>query len=482
MKKLNKVYVKALQGQRLTEIKELSPIPSNAKINKTITGLGATYSEMNSDRHSFIIEPNVPVIQGKVEEHNAKPENQNRQILGVHKGIYRDDILAYITSDAKYKKILSTPEGFRDKILPAIKDSLDFYKKNFYLLIDECEKNIQDSSYRGKINAPFDVFFEFENKGLVSATPLEFSDPRFLEHKFTNYIVQPEYIFSQPLQLIHTNNVLESFIDYLKDNPVDQYCIFVNSTNTIEAIIKQLKIKEQSAVFCAEESVDKLDYKDLPIARSEFDVKFMKKFNFFTSRYFSAFDVILDHKPNVVLLTDVYFAKHSILDPSTEVIQIAGRLRNGINKLTHISNFNPKLKSMSTDDAVAYLEGIGAMLQSLINLALNMPHKGQQDFLDQIMKVELARFFKEDGSYDWFMYDNFIHEERVKGYYQNLHNLGNVYKTLEKHFVLDLKPSYYLLGDEERLNRATAENRKDLLKKDCYPVRCDRKKHYLARR
>lgn len=48
MTKLKKIYVKALQGQRLTEIEELNPLPNNAKINKTITGLGATYSEINA--------------------------------------------------------------------------------------------------------------------------------------------------------------------------------------------------------------------------------------------------------------------------------------------------------------------------------------------------------------------------------------------------------------------------------------------------
>lgn len=49
-------------------------IPSNVVLDKTLTGIGATYGELHSHRHSIIIEPNVPVIQQKTDEHkNLQP-------------------------------------------------------------------------------------------------------------------------------------------------------------------------------------------------------------------------------------------------------------------------------------------------------------------------------------------------------------------------------------------------------------------------
>ena len=45
-----------------------SMIPSNSILDKTLTGLGATHSEINSKRSSIIIEPNVPVILGKLDD------------------------------------------------------------------------------------------------------------------------------------------------------------------------------------------------------------------------------------------------------------------------------------------------------------------------------------------------------------------------------------------------------------------------------
>ena len=36
-------------------------IPSNVILDKTLTGLGATHTELHSNRNSIIIEPNVPL-------------------------------------------------------------------------------------------------------------------------------------------------------------------------------------------------------------------------------------------------------------------------------------------------------------------------------------------------------------------------------------------------------------------------------------
>ena len=42
-------------------------IPTNVILDKTLTGVGATYCEIHSKRNSIIIEPNVPVIQCKLD-------------------------------------------------------------------------------------------------------------------------------------------------------------------------------------------------------------------------------------------------------------------------------------------------------------------------------------------------------------------------------------------------------------------------------
>ena len=66
-------YITIDAGQRFDAV--MPEIPTNSIINKTVTGCGATYAEINATRHSVIIEPNVPVIEGKMKKHP--------QILGV---------------------------------------------------------------------------------------------------------------------------------------------------------------------------------------------------------------------------------------------------------------------------------------------------------------------------------------------------------------------------------------------------------------
>ena len=79
--------------------KGYTDIPSNVILDKTLTGIGATYAELHSCRNSIIIEPNVPVIVGKT----AK----NGDWLAVYSNTTVAQIKKYLKrTDVKYKKIL----------------------------------------------------------------------------------------------------------------------------------------------------------------------------------------------------------------------------------------------------------------------------------------------------------------------------------------------------------------------------------------
>ena len=79
-------------------------IPTNTILNKTLTGLGATHSEIHSKRNSIIIEPNVPVILGKL--------NENENLEAVYEKCTPYKIEKYLKMDIPYKKIITTPESF----------------------------------------------------------------------------------------------------------------------------------------------------------------------------------------------------------------------------------------------------------------------------------------------------------------------------------------------------------------------------------
>src|SRR5437879_9131852 len=98
-------------------------------------------------RYSIIILPNVPVIQTKVADHNKRNE-ELRQIQGVYKTVTIESLRRYLTGNVKYHKILTTPEGFVSKVLPAFAGQLQYLFDTYFLLFDECERIVEDVSYR----------------------------------------------------------------------------------------------------------------------------------------------------------------------------------------------------------------------------------------------------------------------------------------------------------------------------------------------
>ncbi len=286
-------------------------IDTDSIYHKTVPGCGFTDFAIRKLKENLIgCLPNKPVIEDKVTRHNEK--YPDKKILGVYKGIEVADIKAYLLSDVKYKKILTTPEGFTSKVVKAFKD-IQVMRDTFFMLLDECERIITDVRYRGKIAAPINEFLKFKRKAMVSATTLPYSDERFKD--FKHYLIEPDYDYSKHITVVNTNSVAASLHKLLDKLKSEHVCIFMNSTKGIAALTKTLDIRAESKAFCAKESVVSLMEKGFKQAYSHFEVEDLAKYNFFTSRYFSAFDMkIDDYKPDVVMISDVIFADHSILD------------------------------------------------------------------------------------------------------------------------------------------------------------------------
>ncbi|MCC8410495.1 hypothetical protein LJ707_16250 [Mucilaginibacter sp. UR6-1] len=460
---MNQVTVNITEGQYLAQVEPFKSLglPTNSIIHKIVTGCGATSLEIEyTDRNSIIIVPNVPVIKGKVTKHNKK-YGADKQILGIYRGVTEDHIESYLASKAIHKKIITTPEGFVKKIIPYFEHQLDELYNNYFLLFDECERIITDVSYRGNIAAPIQYFFKFKNKALVSATTLPYSHEGFKD--FDHYLIEPSYDFSKDITVIDTNNVMETLRVHLKGYESEPVFIFANSTDLIFNIMDQLDIKRESKVFCADQSVAKLATLKFRAATSEFDKDSLAKYNFLTSRYFSAFDIDLEYKPNVFMVSDVYTAQHSMIDPQTEAIQIAGRFRNGIADLTHITNFNPDLESMAKEECLNYLQGCFDTYEHVIDLFSKANHRGSRDTLKFFIENSPIASFYTENKLNEFMVDNFIHEEKVKGYYQNIDNLKTSYRERFQHFNPLFISDEYILGDIDRAklnSKQTVKERK----------------------
>ena len=400
-------------------------IPTNTILNKTLTGLGATHSEIHSKRNSIIIEPNVPVILGKL--------NDKENLEAVYERCTPHTINKYLKMDIPYKKIMTTPESFKKIRKAAMELNINIYKE-YFCLFDECEKLTQDIDYRRKISQPIYDFFQFEQKALVSATPLEMSHPEFERQGFQLIKIEPDYDYKKDLELIVTNSYykrLRIVLDNLKDSK--HICIFFNVTDGIGDLIDNLKVTDYK-VFCSQKSVEKLKKRGIINAYEQIDYP-LAKYNFFTCRFYSALDILNGkHKPDILILTDLRTAQWTMIDPFTEAIQIQGRFRKKgkddvtYNSLTHITTIDPNIRVRSKGEIRNRID------QFIANYNLLKEQRDgtedefkQKAILEDMESLKYQDLIDERGDINPFSIDNLYNEERVRAYYQSADALYQAY-------------------------------------------------------
>ena len=419
-------------------------IPTNTILKKTLPGLGATYGELKiAKRHSIIIEPNVPVILGKTKD---KPEYLG--IYGEGTEAKKNKIEKYLKDDnIKYKKLLTTPESYHliKEVVQSRVVKFDFYE-DFFCLFDECEKLIQDIDYRESIAQPINDFFLFKNKAFVSATTLEMSHPKFKEQGFRILKVKPTYGYKKDIELIVTNTFEVDLINKLKQLKDSKcICIFLNKTDSIDKVANSLKLKDQAKIFCSEKSVRKLKKKGYQNVYSEIDLP-LKKYNFFTCRFFSAVDIEIKERPDILILTVLQDANHTMIDPFTESIQIYGRFRykkkyHGdnlpFNSITHITDFKSDFEVMTRDQIGSTIETYRKTYTEHKNkIEITNDNTTQNALQRDLESLEYSKFLDEEGQFNYFSQDNFYNSERVKGYYSEPKLLLEAYKETE-HFKIE---------------------------------------------
>lgn len=449
--KIKNIIIKA--GQYLKDILPFkkSGIPTNTILFKILTGCGATSLELDWPRNSVIIEPNVPVIIGKKKKH--------KEVLGIYEKTTSDEIEEYLESNVKHKKIIVTPESFY-RIKDAIGDSI---YNDYFLLIDECERTIQDVSYRSSVILPMFDFFKFKNKAFISATPIIPSDPRFKEHQFKVVKLKPVFDYKESITIVDTNNIMLTLQQFLTEHPRDKYFFFFNSTENIADIITKLDLKQESAIYCSRDSRRKLRLNGYTHVHTE--LKDFRKYNFLTSRFYSAVDI--DYKmhqcdPTIVIITDLIFAEHTMVDPASEAIQIVGRFRKSkdvefTKEIFHITNVNPELQSMNRREVQEYINESHAIYAVVERFYLTATTKGAKDTIRQMLeRCDYRRFINEhDGSRNYFMVDNMIHEEKVKLAYRSKKELIKAYEASKAFKISPHHTEQYAYTDKHRL-----ENRK----------------------
>ena len=441
------------KGQYLLNVMKM--IPTNCILSKRIPGCGATTLEIMTDRNSIIIVPNVPVINSK--------EKKFPNMKGVYEDVTASDIIRYIKENSQYK-IMTTPESF-GKVKSACKRcGLNIYS-DFFLLDDECHQLVKDVDYRGDIVLPMDDFFQFEHKALVSATPIKFSDPRFKDFKTIE--ICADYDYQQKIQVVHAYSIVKTVREYMEIHKDNKVCIFFNSVDGINSFMKQLEILNDTTVYCAPKSRIKLKSEHgFTNAYDVWSAETMKQYNFFTARFYTAFDLELKQdKPDLLMISDPHLSPYTMLDVDTDCIQICGRFRNGISSATHIYRTDEEIVAKTREQLeweISAHEFAYQTVQTLYNSADS--REGRYAFGEALETLPFRKYLYPNFTKNWFAIDNAINEALVESKYKFQGQLDFWYEGC--HFFI---PSFnhipYNKNDEKLKKVRAARSVKDRRKR-----------------
>ena len=157
----------------------------------------------------------------------------------------------------------------------------------------------------------------------------------------------------------------------------------------------------------------------------------LKRYNFFTSRFFSAVDIDVRCKPDIILLSDLYGAEQSVIDPRTEAIQIAGRFRNGFRSLTHITSIKPSLEAMNASEVDEWLESARLAMTEIREKSKKDKRRGYREtYMEAAVNLTYQQYVYQNGKDNYFRQDNFREQERVKSLYRSADSLFNAYRDV----------------------------------------------------
>lgn len=300
------------QYNYLSEIPNFK-LPSKVLINKGKVGCGGTTVALTDSRDTIVCVPFVNLIKNKCK--------QNKEVLGVYSGVTVDKINEYVETH-KIKKIMCTYDQ-----LPRLASVVGY---NYFLLVDELhllflQYIFRDTAIRGVLNE----YKNFKDWAFLTATPIE---SEFMLDELKDipvYNIEWESKREITVEAVKCDSVkstIASIIEKFLNNEIEGNAhIFVNSVKFIATMIKYFDFEETQcrAIW----SKNNKEYKNYCAGIPNSDtLSKPKKINFYTSTCFEGCD-LYDENGKIFIVSDSSKAQ-TLLDISTSIRQIAGRIRN----------------------------------------------------------------------------------------------------------------------------------------------------------
>ena len=308
--------IKAEAGKcYLSEV--INELPNNCLFDKGKVGCGGTTIALESSKPYIICVPFIPLMDNKISQY---PNNRySGEIFGFYSGVLKRDLDDYV-NNTLYPKIMVTYNSL-EKLMNWINP------EEYSLLVDEL--HILFTQYSFRREAAQDVlnnYKRFNEYCFMTATPLD-SD-FMLEELLDEDMVICEWEDVREITVQSTKCIksVESSVELLiNDFLCNKYdgnaYFFVNSVDFIKNMVSKCDLNENNTRVIYSKS----NQKQVGI-HNGLTTDAPKRINFLTSTCFEGAD-ILDEDGYVFVVSDSS-KTHTLLDISTSMLQISGRIRN----------------------------------------------------------------------------------------------------------------------------------------------------------
>ena len=318
---------KSLQFDKPRYLKDLIPsLPTGCLFDKGKVGCGGTSLAIECNLPYIICVPFVSLVENKMKQYPN--DRYDKSIFGVYKDIPKKAIKKYLES-TDVPKIICTYDA-----IERVSELID--PSQFNLLIDEYHILFNQYSFRSDaVQKVLKSYLKYKNFTFMTATPLE---PEFVleELKYLPLVKQdwPD-VLDTKVQTVKCSNVEASTIklikNFLNGTISGNAYIFVNSVDFIKTMINKIGLTAENTKII----YSKNNKTQLPLKNSSADSP-IKKINLLTSTVFEGSD-IYDPDGRTIIVSDPSKSQ-TLLDISTSIQQIAGRIRNSkyLGWITHL--------------------------------------------------------------------------------------------------------------------------------------------------
>ena len=383
------------------EFKE-NGLPSGYLINKGKVGCGGTSIALEDSNNTIVCVPFISLIKNKMKKYNT----ESIEVFGVYEGITNQEIQEYINNKVGAKKIMCTYDS-----LARVAKVTGY---DYFLLVDELHLLFIQYVFRGKaVRIVLNEYSKFKRWAFLTATPID-KELMLEELKdIPTYNIEWEdtaEVKVKAVQCKQVNATVKKIInDFLDGKVFGNAHFFVNSVEFIASIVKGCNLTNENTRIIFSKNNDKYKNVCQGIINGE-TTDTVKKINFYTSTCFEGCD-LFDKDGKIYIISDSSKSQ-TLLDISTQIRQIAGRIRDTqyYDTITHLykaTRYNEDLtfeefKSVVLDEekkAKSYIAKVNkdeelknGTKESIYHYIIKDEESGNFVFDSNIMKLDIFNF------------------------------------------------------------------------------------------